>query len=100
MGKYLKSFRTYVLHSRIISYVPTSSVKDILVQPDSDGRRGRWLAKIQEFDLEVKSTKLVKGQGLAKLLAESNFRALEINHLESNGYILDIEELDDQTPTV
>jgi hypothetical protein len=54
MVKALKDFRTYVLHSKIIAYVPTSIVKDILVQPDSDGKRGRWLAKIQEFDLEVK----------------------------------------------
>ena len=46
MVKSLKAFRTYILHSNIISYVPSSSVKDILVQPDSDGRRGRWLAKI------------------------------------------------------
>jgi hypothetical protein len=69
MVKALKSFRTYVLHSKIIAYVPTSSVKDILVQLDSDGRRGQWLAKIQEFDLEVKPTKLVKGRGLEKLLA-------------------------------
>jgi hypothetical protein len=64
MVKALKAFRTYVLHSRIIAYVSTSSVKDILVQPNSDGRRGQWLAKIQEFDLEVKPIKLVKGQGL------------------------------------
>jgi hypothetical protein len=34
MVKALKSFRTYVLHSRIIAYVPTRSVKDILVQPE------------------------------------------------------------------
>jgi hypothetical protein len=34
--------------------------------------------QIQEFDLEVKPTKLVKDQGLARLLAESNLRALEI----------------------
>jgi hypothetical protein len=100
MVKALKAFRTYVLHSRIIAYVPTSSVKDILVQPDSDGRRGRWLAKIQEFDLEVKPTKLVKGQGLEKLLAESNFRALGINHLESHESIPDMGELDDQNPAV
>jgi hypothetical protein len=40
MVKSLKAFRTYVLHSKIIAYVPTSSVKDILVQPDSDRRRG------------------------------------------------------------
>jgi hypothetical protein len=78
-----------VLHSKIVACVPTSSIKDILVQPDSDRRRGRWLAKIQEFNLEVKPTKLVKGQGLAKLLAESNFRALGINHLQSYGDLPD-----------
>jgi len=37
-------------------------MKDILIQPDSDGRRGKWLAKIQENYLKVKPTKLVKGQ--------------------------------------
>jgi hypothetical protein len=46
MVKSLKAFRTYLLHSKVISYVSTSSVKDILVQPDSDGKSGRWLAKI------------------------------------------------------
>ena len=81
MVKSLKAFRMYVLRSKIIAYMPTSSVKDILVQPNSDGKRGRWLTKIQEFDLEVKPTKFIKGQGLAKLLAESNFRALDINCL-------------------
>jgi hypothetical protein len=90
MVKALKYFRTYVLHSKIIAYVPKSSVKDILVQLDSDGRRGGWLAKIQEFDLEVKPTKIVKGHGLEKLLAESNFRALGINHLESHESIPNI----------
>jgi hypothetical protein len=81
MMKALKAFRTYVLHSKVIAYVPTSSVKDILVQSDNDGKRGRWLDKIQEFDLEIKPTRLVKGKGLANLLAESNFRALRINGL-------------------
>ena len=81
MVKVLNTFRTYVLHSKVIAYVPTSSVKDILVQFESDGKRGWWLAKIQEFDLEIKSTRLVKGQGLDKLLAESNFRSLGINGL-------------------
>jgi hypothetical protein len=81
MVKALKYFRTYVLHSKVIVYVPTSSIKDILVQSDNDDKRGQWLAKIQEFNVEIKPTKLVKGQGLAKLLAESNFKALGINGL-------------------
>jgi hypothetical protein len=79
--KSLKAFRIYVLHSKITAYVPSTSMKDILIQPDIDGRRGKWIAKIIEFDLEIKPTKLVKGQGLAKLLAESNCRALGINFI-------------------
>jgi hypothetical protein len=67
--KSLKAFRVYVLHSKVIAYVPSASMKDILIQPIIDGRRGKWLAKILEFDLEIKPTKLVKGQGLAKMLA-------------------------------
>jgi hypothetical protein len=97
MVKALKAFKTYVLHSKIITYVPTSAVKDILVQPDSDGKRGRWLAKIQEFDLEIKPTKLIKGKGLAKLLAESNLRALDINSLQGEGKDTHFQEPDDQT---
>jgi hypothetical protein len=77
--------------------VPTSFVKDILVQPDSDGKRGRWLAKIQEFDLEVKLTKLIKGQGLDRLLAESNLRALDINCLQGSDKDTDLNELDEET---
>jgi ribonuclease HI len=96
MVKALKAFRTYVLHSKIIAYVPTNAVKDILVQADSDGKRGIWLAKIQEFDLEFKPTKLVKGQGLARLLAESNFRALGMNSVQDEEGWIDINEIGDQ----
>jgi hypothetical protein len=81
--KALKDFRVYVLHSRVTAYVPSASVKDILIQPDIDGRRGKWIAKILEFDLEIKPTKLVKGQGLAKLLAESNCKALGVSFINA-----------------
>jgi hypothetical protein len=82
--KSLKSFRVYVLHSKVTTYVPSSSVKNILVQPDIDGKRGRWIAKILEFDLEIKSTKLVKGKGLAKLLDESNCEALGVSFVNTH----------------
>ena len=81
--KSLKAFRVYVLHSKIIAYVPSASVKDILIQLDIDGRRSKWIARILEFDLEIKSTKLVKGQGLAKLLAESNCKVLGVNFINT-----------------
>jgi hypothetical protein len=34
-----------------------------------------------EFDLEIRPTKLIKGQGLAKLLAEANCQALRISFI-------------------
>jgi len=66
--KAIKDFRIYVLHSHIVAYVPNAVIKDILTQADPDGKRGKWIAKLLEYDIEIKPTKLVKGQGLAKLL--------------------------------
>lgn len=79
--KAIKNFRVYILHSHTIAYVPNTVVKDILTQDNPDGRRGKWIAVILEYDIEIKPTKLIKGQGLAKLMAESNFHALDINFL-------------------
>ena len=76
--KALKDLRVYILHSHIIAFVPHSVVKDILTQ-DPDGKRGKWIAVILEYDLEIKPTKLIKGQRLEKLMAKSNFQALDIN---------------------
>jgi len=56
--KYLKTFRIYILHSKV---VPSASVKDVLTQPDIDGKRAKWIAKFIEFNIEVKPTKFVKG---------------------------------------
>lgn len=61
--------------------MPNVAVKDVLVQSDVEDKRGKWIAKIQEYDLDIKPTKLVKGQGLEKMLIESNFQALGINLL-------------------
>jgi hypothetical protein len=58
MVKSLNFFKTFVLHSKVISYVPIGIVKEILMQPNSDCRRGKWLEKIQEYDMEIKITKL------------------------------------------
>jgi hypothetical protein len=85
--KSLKDLRVYVLHSKVIAYVASTFVKDILIQLDIDGKRSKWIAKILEFDLEIKPTKLVKDQGLAKLLAESNCKSLGVNFI--NDYSVD-----------
>jgi hypothetical protein len=58
-------------------------VKEILIPRDIDGRRSKWIDKILEFDLEIKPNKLVKGQGLAKMLVESNCKDLGVNFINT-----------------
>ena len=77
--KSLKTFRIYILHAKVIAYVPSAAVKDVLTQPDIDGKRAKWISKLIEFDVEVKPTKLVKGLSLAKLMAKENCELLGMN---------------------
>ena len=68
--KSLKTFIIYIIHAKFLAYVPSVALKDVLTQPDIDGKRAKWICKIIEFDIEVKPTKLVKGLGLSKLMAK------------------------------
>ena len=63
--KSLKSFRIYNIPAKVLAYVPSTAVKDVLAQLDIDGKRAKWIAKLIEFDIELKPTRVVKGQGLA-----------------------------------
>ena len=56
----------YILHSHVIDYVPRNVVKNILTEPNPGGEIEKWIAFLQEYELEINPTKLVKGQGLAK----------------------------------
>lgn len=93
----MKAFRDYILHSKVIAFVPSSTIKDILVQAGSEGRRGKWISKLQEYDFEIKPTKLVKGQGLTKLLATSAFDLADENHM--NPILSDTGERNPQEPS-
>jgi hypothetical protein len=96
--KALKSFRVYVLQSEITTYVPSSEVKEILVQPDCEGKREKWITKILEYDLTINPTQLIKGQGLAKLMTESNYKSIGLYHIldKSQGSSFQIEETNSQ----
>ena len=79
--KALKEFRVYILHTHTIVYVSLAAIKEILTQAKFDGRRAKWIATLLEYDLEISPTKLVKGQGLEKLMAQSNCEVLGMNFL-------------------
>jgi len=52
----------------VISYVPYPPIKMILSQHLREGIWANWLAKLQECDIGIKPLKVVKGQGLCKLI--------------------------------
>jgi hypothetical protein len=62
--KALKEFRIYIFHS----HVPSNVVKYILTESNPEGRRGKWIAFFLEYNLDIKPTKMIKGQGLSKLI--------------------------------
>jgi hypothetical protein len=56
-------------------------------------RRVNWMAVIQEFDLDIKPAKLVKGQGLCKLAAKAQYQINEDSWWENESTLWCIEDL-------
>ena len=72
--------------------MPYQAVKDVLLQANGIGIRGNWISQIQEYDLEIKPIKIVKGQGLAQLLTKKiNSHAVNLAS-EHESHILHIDE--------
>ena len=72
----------YIIHSHTVAYVPSIAVKDILTQLDPEGRRAKWITVLVEYDWEIKHTKIIKGQGLAKLMTQARVEDIDINFLD------------------
>jgi hypothetical protein len=65
-------FQTYIVNSNVIAYFPSSPVKMILNQQLREGKWANWMVKIQEYNIEIKPLKVVKGQGLCNLIVNSD----------------------------
>ena len=48
-----------------------------MIQKEPADRRGNWLILLQEYDLEIKPARLVKGQGLCTFAAEAQDPQME-----------------------
>ncbi|GLJ23908.1 hypothetical protein SUGI_0454280 [Cryptomeria japonica] len=65
----VKKFRRYILRSKIYVIVLDQAVKSLLMQSELGEHRGKWMAILQEFDLEMHPMKLVRGQGFSHAMA-------------------------------
>jgi hypothetical protein len=66
--KFVAHFWTYILNSHVIAYVPSPPVKMLLNQQLREGKWENWLAKIQEYKIEINPLKKSKGKGCASSL--------------------------------
>ena len=88
MFKSIKYFRPFLLktHKKVI--VPFSVVRQLIIQREIGEERANSVTTLEEYDLDIKPTKIVKGQGFCRLLVgPSNIQ----EHEDSNS----IEEINE-----
>ena len=68
----------------MVAFVPGATIKDIFSQQEVSRRRCRWINRIQEFNIDIFFNKFVRGQHLARLIAEENLDANQINQLDDD----------------
>ena len=68
--KAVKYFHLYRLKSRTKVIVHFPTVRNLFLQKDLGEKRAPWMTALQEYDLEIKPSRVVKGQGLCKLVYE------------------------------
>jgi hypothetical protein len=85
--KAIKHFQSYLLKSRTKFIVPYPAVKNLLVQKELGEKRAKanWVTPLQEYDIEITPTQIVRGQGLCKLVDDSAARQQEENDRSNLG---------------
>jgi hypothetical protein len=73
--KEVKHFKSYILKNHTKVIVPHPAVQSLFTQQDMGEIRGNWMEVVQEFDPDIKPSKLIKGQGLWKLAVEDEDQA-------------------------
>jgi hypothetical protein len=69
--KAVKHFRSYLLKSNTKIIVLYPAVRNLLVQKELGKKRANWVTSLQEYDIEITPTQIVRGQGVCKLVADS-----------------------------
>ena len=75
--KVLKYFKYYFWNVNIVPYVLHPMVKDMLLHQDCNSTRGKWITNMQKYDLELKPTKLVHGEGLDRLMEKRRIHTID-----------------------
>eukprot|EP00253_Pinus_taeda_P031826 PITA_31826 len=67
--KAVKHYKLFLLKAHTKVIVPFSSVRQLLIQRELGEKIANWVTMLQEYDIEIKPVKIVRGQGFCRLLA-------------------------------
>ena len=76
---YCTKLRHYLLSADCTVVSKTNVIKHMLSMPILNGRMGKWILVLSEFDLRYESAKAVKGQVIANFVTQ--------HHKPSVGYV-------------
>lgn len=89
MFKSIKHFRPVLLKTHTKVIVPFSAMRQLLVQREVGEKRAKWITSLQEYDLDIKPTKIIRAQGFYRLLARAS-NILEHEDLDNSLQINEI----------
>eukprot|EP00253_Pinus_taeda_P022023 PITA_22023 len=67
--KVVKHYRPFLLKTHTKVIVPFPVVRQLLIQKELGEKRANWVTVLQEYDLEIRPAKIVRGQGFCRILA-------------------------------
>eukprot|EP00253_Pinus_taeda_P013700 PITA_13700 len=67
--KAVKHYRPFLLKTHTKVIVPFPAVRQLLIQKELGEKRANWVTALQEYDLEIRPAKIVRGQGFCRILA-------------------------------
>eukprot|EP00253_Pinus_taeda_P016778 PITA_16778 len=63
----VKHYRPFLLKTHTKVIVPFPVVRQLLIQKELGEKRANWVTALQEYDLEIRPAKIVRGQGFCRI---------------------------------
>jgi hypothetical protein len=71
-------FRHYLLNAECVVYSKFDVIKHMLSMPILNGRIGKWILALSEFELKFESAKAIKGQIIADFITEHRDPSIDL----------------------
>jgi ribonuclease HI len=82
-------FRHYLLNAECVVYSKFDVIKHMLSMPILNGRIGKWILALSEFELKFESAKAIKGQIIADFITEHRDPSIDFLEITPSALFFD-----------